>query len=96
MWVQLVFLVLSFVGPILAEWFKEWLFAAAKVMPADSEDVGEFFDKALEQIPWYQPFKRQLLWKVKQVVLERKEEFIKAAKEGGVVMITAEEARALK
>lgn len=88
MFLTVIQIVLTLVGPIIAALIKEWLLKAEAAMrePAvgsnPRDNVKDLFDAALAQVPWYRFRVKSALRAVRKASLEHADKIMQAARAG--------------
>jgi hypothetical protein len=91
-WLTIVMLILSFLGPYLAEWLRDLLTRAAlrvedavvpspNVMSAD-QGMRALFEAARAELGWFEWHKSAVLYALQKVCVRRAEDFWRSAREG--------------
>lgn len=101
-WLGILTLLAQFFGPVVWDWIKSLFTGVEDVLPvlpmaptkvAAEAAIGELFDHAIGEVPWYRFGKRRVLKACKRIAVNRAGDFFAAlgsSKVSGVVMTAAE------
>lgn len=97
-WSVIILLIAQFLGPILKALIDQWLLNAGNKLTRlgvepSPEAIGRLMKEVYAQTPWFHFGKRWLVGQIARVVTRKAGEFYAAAKSGGTVACTAEDAR---
>ncbi len=85
---NVILIILSLVGPIIAELIRKWLYAAEAVLrePNPSrnprDNLKDFWDGVLSQVPLYRFRVRTVIWAVRNASLKHAAVIMSAAAQG--------------
>lgn len=91
MFLLIISMVLSLVGPVLAELIRQWLFAAEALLQEPAKDADPetvlktFWDTVLQQIPLYHFRRRAIVWAIRNATLKHAGSLVYAARNGSTL-----------